>query len=40
MLVGIVTTRDVIGVPMLAEANADKVVELVAPAIQAILSPS
>lgn len=40
MLVGIVTSRRIIGVPMLAEADAEEIIRLVAPAIQAVLVPS
>lgn len=39
MLVGVVTSRRIIGVPMLAEAESEEIVRLVAPAIQAILAP-
>lgn len=39
MLVGLVTSRRIIGVPLLVEADTEKVVEVVAPAIQAILVP-
>ncbi|MGC2941321.1 MULTISPECIES: TetR family transcriptional regulator [unclassified Brevibacterium] len=40
MLVGLITGRDVIGVPTLAEADAEEIVAIVAPAIQAILAPA
>lgn len=40
MLVGMIMSRQIIGVPMLLEANPDKVVDLVAPAIQEILAPA
>lgn len=39
MLVGIVTGRQIIGVPILAAANTDNLVAILAPAIQQILVP-
>ena len=39
MLVGVVTGRRVIGVPTLVAAGTDKVVRVLAPAIQGILAP-
>ncbi|MDJ0376422.1 TetR family transcriptional regulator [Cryobacterium sp. PH31-L1] len=39
MLVGIVTSRRIIGVPLLASADTDTLVGIVAPAIQQILVP-
>lgn len=39
MLVGMIMSRQIIGVPMLAAADADELVDLVAPAIHAILVP-
>ncbi|AZT96205.1 MAG: TetR/AcrR family transcriptional regulator [Brachybacterium tyrofermentans] len=40
MLVGLVTGRDIIGVPTLAEADVEEIVAGAAPAIQAILAPA
>ncbi len=39
MLVGIVTSRQIIGVPLLVAAELDKLVTIIAPAIQEILVP-
>lgn len=39
MLVGIVTSRRVIAVPVLAEADTEQIISVVAPAIQQILDP-
>lgn len=39
MLVGLVTSRQVIGVPLLATVELDKLISVVAPAIQKILVP-
>ncbi|KQP01804.1 TetR/AcrR family transcriptional regulator [Leifsonia sp. Leaf264] len=39
MLVGLVTSRGIIGVPLLVDADTEKLVEVVAPAIQAVLAP-
>lgn len=39
MLVGLVTSRRIIGVPVLVEADTERLVAVVAPAIQAILVP-
>ena len=39
MLVGLITSRRIIGVPLLLAAEPDKLVALVAPAIQEILVP-
>ncbi len=40
MLVGIVVSRRIVGVPLIAGAEADEIVRVVAPAIQAVLAPS
>jgi AcrR family transcriptional regulator len=40
MLVGVVTGRQIIGVPVLAEANQEELVAIVAPAIQNTLLPA
>lgn len=37
MLVGVVTSRDIIGVPLIANAEIDEIVRVLAPAIQEIL---
>ncbi|POH73159.1 TetR/AcrR family transcriptional regulator [Arthrobacter glacialis] len=39
MLVGLITSRRIIGVPLLAEADPEAVIRLVGPAIQEILAP-
>ncbi|KQO60060.1 TetR/AcrR family transcriptional regulator [Curtobacterium sp. Leaf261] len=39
MLVGIITSRRIIGVPTLVAANHDRIVETVGPAIQSVLTP-
>ena len=39
MLVGVITSRRVIGVPLLVAAEPDQLVALIAPAIQGILAP-
>lgn len=39
MLVGIVTSRRVIGVPLLVESDAEEIVRIAAPAIQEVLAP-
>ncbi|MFE5700386.1 hypothetical protein [Rhodococcus koreensis] len=40
MLVGIVTSRRIIGVPTLVAADTEELVAVLAPAIQQILCPS
>ena len=40
MLVGLVTSRQIIGMPMLAAIDRDALVAIVAPAIQHILLPA
>jgi tetracycline repressor-like protein len=40
MLVGIVVGRRLVGVPMLVEADTEKLVAMVAPAIQSVLTRS
>jgi AcrR family transcriptional regulator len=40
MLVGIVTTRSIIGVPLISAADTEKLVAVVAPAIQKVLVPT
>jgi AcrR family transcriptional regulator len=39
LLVGVVTSRRIIGVPVLVEADVEALVAIVAPAIQAVLAP-
>lgn len=39
MLVGLVTSRRIIGVPLLVGADLEKLVEIIAPAIQEVLAP-
>ena len=39
MLVGLITSRRIIGVPLLLEAEIEKLITMIAPAIQAILVP-
>lgn len=39
MLVGVIMNRRIIGVPVIAAADSDEVVEALAPAIQAVLAP-
>lgn len=38
MLVGVVTSRDIIGVPLIASAESDEIVRVLAPSIQVILA--
>jgi len=40
MLVGVLTSRNVIVVPTLAEAQQEQLISIIAPAIQQILMPS
>lgn len=38
MLVGVVTSRDIIGVPIISNARSDEIVRLLAPAVQEVLT--
>ena len=40
LLVGLIVGRDVIGVPLLVDADAERLVDIAAPAIQSVLAPT